>query len=150
MNLRHLLIPLLLLLPACFIDRASDDEPIYPAMLATFKPGVTTAAQVVERLGAPIQVVRLNRRSAYRFEHRMDKTAVLVLVVLILSGSDHRSDRVWAFFDENDVLTHFATSYASHRAEYSLPWEDIHDPVDERAKDEEWREEMGELAGARK
>jgi hypothetical protein len=143
MHFRRLLPALLCCLPSCFIDRASDDEPLYPSMLAGLRPGLSTAAQVVEKLGAPVQVVRLNRRSAYRFEHRMDKSTFLVLIVLVLGGTDHRSDRVWAFFDEHDVLTHFATTYGAHRTEYSLPWEDIHDEVGEREKDEAWRAEHG-------
>jgi len=153
MNSRLRLAPLLLLLaflPACFVNRTADEDPLYPAMLAGLKPGTSTAAQVVDKLGAPTQVVRLNKRSAYRFEHKMEKSVFLFLVVVALGGTDQRSDRVWAFFDENDVLTHFATTYGAHRAEYGLPWEDIHDPEGERSKDEEWKAGLGERAGGAK
>ena len=153
MNSRRCLLPFLLLvalLPACFVSRTADEEPLYPAMLAGLKPGVATAAQVVDKLGAPTQVVRLNKRSAYRFEHKMEKSVFLFLVVIALGGTDQRADRVWAFFDENDVLTHFATTYGAHRAEYGLPWEDIHDPEGERDKDADWQAELGARAGSSK
>src|SRR5262245_42142135 len=100
------LLTALLLLPSCAITRQETNEPIDATVVATFQPGVTTAREVVEKLGAPTEVVQLGRRTAYRYDASKTKSALLFLVVFNMAAQDTRSDRVWAFFDEHDVLTH--------------------------------------------
>ena len=41
------------------------------------------------------------------------------------------------FFDEADVLSHYGASYGTHRTQYALPWEDVHEPEDNAARDAE-------------
>lgn len=126
MRLLLLLAPLLLL-PACAFGRFSENEPLQASQLAGFMPGKTTAQEVVTALGPPTDVVWLGKRTAYRYDHLRRKVAATILIVINLANFDERSDRVWLFFDENDVLTHFAGSFAAERTEYSFPWEDLHD-----------------------
>jgi hypothetical protein len=127
---------LLLLLPACAIGRQETNGPLDATLVARLKPGVTTAKQVVETLGAPTDVVQLGRRVAYRYDASATKSAGLFLVVFNMFGQDTRSDRVWVFFDEKDVLTHYGASLAVHRTQYALPWEDVHEASDNAARDE--------------
>ena len=42
---------------------------------------------------------------------------------------------VWVFFDENNVLSHYGATFAVHRAQYALPWEDVHEPEDHAKRD---------------
>ena len=39
------------------------------------------------------------------------------------------------FFDEHDVLSHYGASFGTHRTQYALPWEDVHESSDNEARD---------------
>ncbi len=124
------ILSLLLLVPllgSCFVSRATVNEPLGSARLAKLEPGVTTAAEAVRWLGAPNEVVQLGRRSAYRFDAQANKRSGLWLVVVALFNDDTREDRIWTFFDENDVLTHVAATLTFDDARYGMPWNSIHD-----------------------
>src|SRR5215471_1331124 len=127
----------LLLLPlgSCIMARQVDNEPLDPVKIKSLVPGKTTAKQVVELLGAPTEVVQLHKRSAYRYEHTMTKYAGLVLLLINFGQSDSRSDRLWVFFDENDVLTAVGDTLASHHTQYAMPWENVHEKSDNDARD---------------
>lgn len=135
----RLLLPLLLLLccavSGCAIARQETNEPLDAQAVAGLRPGTTTAREVVERLGAPTEVVQLGRRTAYRYDAAVTKSTGLILILFNMFGQDTRSDRLWVFFDERDVLTHYGASYATHRTQYALPWEDVHEPEDNAARD---------------
>jgi hypothetical protein len=111
---------------ACFLSRRTVNEPIREEKLAALVPGKTTAAEVVTRLGAPSEVVQLGRRSAYRYEATTTKDTGLWLLVVGLYNSDAHADRVWVFFDENNVLAHVGATLAAEEAEHALPWSEIH------------------------
>ena len=120
------LLVLLLLLPSCAMARTGVNRPLDPVALGSLSPGVSTAADVVRILGAPMDVVQLGRRSAYRYEFINSKRAVLFLVVVGFYNQDTRADRAWVFFDENQVLTHVGTTFEGDENEYAMPWEDVH------------------------
>jgi hypothetical protein len=124
-----------LLLTACGIARMESNDPIDATVVRTFEPGRTTARDVVEKLGAPTEVVQLGRRAAYRYDASSSKSAGLVLFVFNMFAQDMRTDRVWVFFDEKDVLTHCGATYGTHRTQYALPWEDVHEREDDAARD---------------
>lgn len=124
-----------LLLAACAIGRQAVNEPLDAEAVARLQPGVTTARHITEALGAPTEVVQLGRRTAYRYDATTTKAAVFFLVVLNFGNLDARSDRLWVFFDENDVLTHYGASYGTHRTQYAMPWEDVHEASDNAARD---------------
>lgn len=126
---------LLLLSSACALGRMDQNDPLDAGVIATLQPGVTTARQVVERLGAPTEVVQLGRRTAYRYDATTTKAAMLFLVVLNFGNVDGRSDRLWVFFDQDDVLSHYGASYGTHRTQYAMPWEDVHEASDNEARD---------------
>ena len=117
----------LALVPACVLARNTTNEPILPSTVARLEPGTTTARAAVELLGSPTEVVQLGRRTAYRYDSTTSKRAGLWLVVVGLYGSDTHSDRVWLFFDENEVLTHYGATLRAKDAEYALPWERVHE-----------------------
>ena len=122
-----LLVWLLTLAPACAFARSSENKPLEAGALRALQPGTTTAREVVELLGAPIDVVQLGKRSAYLYRFTSTKRAVLFLVVLNLYNQDLRSDRAWVFFDENQVLTHVGVTLEGDQPRYAMPWQDIHD-----------------------
>lgn len=134
-HLRSRCLPFLLLLPACAFGRQDVNEPIDAMTVRAFVPGQTTAREVVERLGAPTDVVQLGKRTAYRYEGSTQKSTVLFLLLINFGNQDMRSDRVWVFFDEHDVLTHCGASFGTHRTQYALPWEDVHEGEDHASRD---------------
>jgi hypothetical protein len=109
------------LLTGCFLDRAATNVPLDPAAVAALEPGVSTADDVTRLLGAPIEVVQLGRRSAWRFEYQLVKRTGLFLVLFGTRGTDTQSDRVWVFLDEQDRVTHVGATFDSEEAEYALP-----------------------------
>ena len=109
------------LLPGCFISRSTVDRPLDAALVSALVPGETTADEVASLMGAPAEVVQLGRRTAWRYEYKVQKQAAAFLFVLGLRGMDTQSDRVWVFFDEEQKLTHVGSSFASSEASYALP-----------------------------
>lgn len=124
-----------LTLGGCAIARQETNEPLDAEAIGGLEPGATTARQVVELLGAPTEVVQLGRRTAYRYDATTAKAAVLFLFVFTAIGQDQRSDRLWVFFDESDVLTHYGASYGVHRTQYAMPWENVHEAGDNASRD---------------
>jgi hypothetical protein len=140
LGLRALLAVLFLCLftaPGCVVARSDENEPLDPEIVRRLVPGRTTSKQVVELLGAPNDVVQLAKRTAYRYDHRRQKGAGLILIVLNFANLDARTDRMWLFFDENQVLSHFGATFASHHTQYAMPWEDVHEAEDNAARDED-------------
>ena len=131
-----LLLPLSI--PAgCAFARQDVNEPLDVATVRELVPGKTTAREVVERLGAPTDVVQLGRRTAYRYDATSGKSTLLILLLINFANQDTRSDRVWVFFDEKDVLTHCGATFGTHRTQYALPWEDVHEAEDNQVRDAE-------------
>ncbi|HEX5050383.1 MAG TPA: hypothetical protein VFZ65_01295 [Planctomycetota bacterium] len=104
-------------LAACAIARQDTNDPLDAATIRALQPGKTTAREVVERLGAPTDVVQLGRRTAYRYDATSAKSSVLFLLLVNFANQDTRSDRLWVFFDENDVLSHYGASFGTHRTQ---------------------------------
>lgn len=114
----------LLLVPlcsSCLLSRTDTNEVILPEAVAQLQPGVHTAADVVGVLGGPTEVVQLGRRSAYKYDRRTEKQTGLWLVIFGLRGVDARSDRIWVFFDEDEMLTHVGSTFEAKNAQYELP-----------------------------
>ena len=136
LHFRRLALPLFLL-SACAFSRQDTNEPIEVAMVRGLVPGKTTAKEVVDTLGAPTDVVQLGRRTAYRYDATTAKSTLLILLIVNFANQDTRSDRVWVFFDDKDVLTHLGATFGTHRTQYALPWEDVHEVEDNQSRDAE-------------
>lgn len=141
MQIRSLCLLSLLCLPSCFLSRRTENEPLSYASTDGLQPGVTTAREVVDRLGAPVDVVQLGKRTAYQYRYTKTKSAGLLLLIVGLFNEDTRSDRLWVFFDESEKLTHFGSSLEAHHAQYAMPWNSIHDVGDARSWDRDRRNE---------
>ena len=132
---RPLILLLLVFAPACGIARQATNDPLDAVAIKQLVPGRTTAREVVERLGGPNEVVQLGRRTAYRYDSAKTKSAVLFLLLVNFANQDTRQDRLWVFFDESDVLTHYGATYGTHRTQYAMPWEDVHEDADNASRD---------------
>ena len=114
------------LLHGCLVARTGVNDPIARESVESLRPGMS-ATDVVAALGAPVEVVQLGRRSAYRFDHSKRKRAGLFLLLVGFFNEDTREDRVWAFFDENDVLTHLGATLDADETRYAMPWSDVYE-----------------------
>lgn len=117
---------LLALLPGCFLARNTVNEPIAAAAVAELVPGQSRAADATRLLGAPSEVVQLGRRTAYRYDFQTTKRAGFTLIVVTMFNDDTHADRVWLFFDEEDVLTHVGSTLEAVQARYAMPWQKVH------------------------
>ena len=128
---------LLSFVSACAFSRQDTNEPVEVAVVRGLVPGKTTAKEVVDTLGAPTDVVQLGKRTAYRYDATSSKGTTWIMIFANFGNKDTRSDRVWVFFDDKDVLTHYGASFATHRNQYAMPWEDIHEASDNQSRDAE-------------
>jgi outer membrane protein assembly factor BamE (lipoprotein component of BamABCDE complex) len=109
---------------SCFVSRETTNVPISPELVEQLQPGVTTATEVAELLGAPSEVVQLGFRSAWRYDHVKAKRAGFTIIVVTMMDTDARTDRVWVFFDENELLTNVGSTFQAGGSQYQLPWQD--------------------------
>jgi outer membrane protein assembly factor BamE (lipoprotein component of BamABCDE complex) len=114
-----------LLTPSCFMTRSTVNEPLIADKLASLKPGAT-AAQVAETLGAPTEVIQLDKRMAWRYDFTQSKTAGIYLIVVNFQNVDLRADRAWIFFDANNTLLYASNTFQAANSEYAMPWSDVH------------------------
>lgn len=126
-TLHALLASTCLLAPACFLSRDTINVPLVERKVAELVPGTSTAKDVTSALGAPHEVVQLGQRTAYRYDYTATKRAGFSIVVLTFLNADTRQDRVWLFFDAQDVLTHFGKTLEADDVEYAMPWMEVHD-----------------------
>ena len=126
-----LLPPLMTLIAGCALGQFSDNEPLEPKLMVQLVPGRTTAKQAVELLGAPMQVVQLDKRSAYFYSYT-NRRLTGVISPLLLANNDSRSDRMWLFFDETDRLTHYSGTFEGARVRWGFPWTSLHNPDRQR------------------
>ncbi len=113
---------LLTLLPGCFTTRTTVNQQLSPEAAAQIAPG-TTAAEVVELLGAPTDIVQLGHRSAYLYEFQQTKMTGLLAAVVGFMNSDTRSDRIWVFLGPGgEEVTHVGSSFDADKAQNGMPW----------------------------
>lgn len=108
-------------LSGCFLSRSQANPPLPPEAVAAIEPGVSDANDVTRLLGAPNEVVQLGLRSAWKYEHTVEKQSAAFLILLGLRGVDTQADRVWVFFDEEDRVLHVGSLFQANEAEYDVP-----------------------------
>ena len=118
-SLLRLFLPLVL--GSCFFGERRLNSPIDTDALARLEIGTSTAAEVTAALGAPEQVVELGENSAWLYRHNHEKNTGVFLILVGLYGEDVQSDRVWAFFDRNGVLTQIGATLQADEARFRLP-----------------------------
>jgi len=118
------LLPLLaLLFVSCAVARQRENEPLPALEVQAIEVG-DTAGSVVDRLGAPTEVVQLGLRTAYRYDFTQTKSAGLFLLVVGFFNQDTSQDRVWVFLDEDARVTHVGATLDGDEPEYQMPWSD--------------------------
>jgi len=124
---RSLLVLALAFAPACFVSRSMVNEPLRRAQIESLVPGESTAKDVVALLGAPNEVIQLGSRTAYRYDFTLMKRAGFTIIIFTALNEDTRSERVWLFFDKDDLLTHLGLTMQAKGTRYAMPWGDVHE-----------------------
>lgn len=112
----------LLLTPGCFLSKSHVNSELDATIMESLIPGQSTADDVLGLLGAPMDVVQLWNRSAWRYDHTQTKDSMLILVIVNFGKTDSKQDRVWVFFDANDVVTHIGGTFEANQVEWGLPF----------------------------
>ncbi len=107
--------------PSCYLGETQVQKPFTADAVGKMQPGVTTAQEVANLLGAPTRVVEIGGGSAWLYEHAVAKDAALWLLLIVLRGNDTQTDRIWVFFDGQGRLTHAAASFDADSARYAFP-----------------------------
>ena len=116
------LIIVVLLSGCAVIGRGKDFRPFDEQALTQIKPGQTTAAEVTKFFGAPSQIVKLSNGNAYVYARSLSKATGVWLIVLTLANYDTQHDRIVFFINQNDVVTHFGSSFKTGTAAYGMPF----------------------------
>jgi hypothetical protein len=110
-----LLLSLLPMLHGCTRTVAERGlEPLWRGLPAEFLVrGVTTKAEILERLGPPSQVITEGRGEIFYYLHEEARTRGLVLIVYNRTETETRYDRAIFFFGADGVLQEYALSAPS-------------------------------------
>ena len=101
--MKKLLIALALVLSGC----ASTGVQVKDSALTAFKPGVTTKAEIIEKLGPPTSTTNMNGFHFITYagsQYQVRAASLIPVVGLFAGGSDVRTSMVMFQLDDNDVL----------------------------------------------
>ena len=117
------MVVIIVFLSGCAVlARGKDYRPFDAQGLSQIKPGQTTAAEVTKLFGAPTQIVKLSNGNAYVYNRSLSKATGVWLVLVTLVNYDTQYDRMVFFIDENDVVTHYGSSFKAETAAYGTPF----------------------------
>jgi len=118
-----LLITVIHLFPGCAtIGRFKDFRSFDEKGLTQIKPGHTTASEVTKLFGAPSHIVKLANGNAYMYERSLSKGTAIWLIIVTLGNLDTQYDRIVFFFNRDDVVTHYGSSFNMDMAAYGMPF----------------------------
>ena len=109
---------------SCFFARERVNRPIDREAYLRLEPGVSNETDVLRELGAPSEVVQLGDNSAWRYDHTQSKIATIWPILVVFLNKDTQQDRVWAFFNDQGLLTNLGGSFLGDQAAYRMPWSD--------------------------
>jgi hypothetical protein len=104
------------------IGRNKDFRPIEEKTLAQVTPGKTTAADVMTLFGPPNQIVKLTNGNAYMYDRSLSKATGLWLILVSFINYDTQHDRIVFFINNQDMVTHYGSSFKSDTASYGMPF----------------------------
>jgi len=104
------------------IGRGKDFRPIEEKTLAKVTPGKTTAADVMRLFGPPSQIVKLTNGNAYIYNRSLSKATGLWFVLVTFANYDTQHDRIVFFLNNQDLVTHYGSSFKSDTSSHGLPF----------------------------
>lgn len=102
--------------------RGKNFVPFDENTLKQVTTGKTSASEVTQLFGPPNKIVKLSNCNAYLYERSVDKATGLWLILLTFVNFDTQYDRIVFFINNDDVVTHFGSSFNSEKASYGMPF----------------------------
>ena len=121
---RSALLCALLLLPGCFISKDLEERTWDAQAVERLEVGKSTRADVLRVLGSPSEVIELLDSDAYVYEHAVEKTTGLFVIVFNATRRDRQYDRVTVIVDRQGTVAAVGTRWTADQAIYGLPWTD--------------------------
>jgi hypothetical protein len=126
MKRARILIGILLMASICtgcaVFGRGKNFVPFDENALKQVTTGKTSASEVTRLFGPPNKIVKLSNGNAYVYERSVEKGTGLWLVVLTFANFDTQYDRIVFFTNNDDVVTHFGSSFNAEAASYGMPF----------------------------
>ena len=104
------------------VGRGKDFRSLDEKALARIKPGVTTAGEITGMFGPPNQIVKLSNGNAYLYQRSVSKALGVWMILVTTVNYDTAHDRLVFFFNRDDILTHYGSSFTSGEARYGMPF----------------------------
>jgi hypothetical protein len=102
--------------------RGKDFVPFDENAIKQVTTGITSASEVTRLFGPPNKIVKLSNGNAYVYERSIEKVTGLWLVVLTFGNFETQYDRIAFFINNDDVVTHFGSSFNAETASYAMPF----------------------------
>ena len=104
------------------IGRGKDFRPIEEKTLQQVTPGKTNAADIMNLFGPPSQIVKLSNGNAYIYDRSLSKATGIWLIFVTFANYDTQHDRIVFFINNQDLVTHYGSSFKSDTSSYGMPF----------------------------
>ena len=101
--------------------RGKDFKPFDENSLKQVTTGITSASEVTRLFGPPNKIVKLSNGNAYVYERSMRRPRTMVSCSTF-GNWDKQYDRIAFFINNDDVVTHFGSSFNAETASYAMPF----------------------------
>ena len=102
--------------------RGKDFVPFDENALKQVTTGKTSASEVTRLFGPPNKIVKLSNGNAYMYERSVKKATGLWLVLISFGNLETQYDRIVFFINNNDVVTHYGSSFNAGTVSYAMPF----------------------------
>lgn len=118
-----LLVGCVLLLQGCVISRGRVGNPLDEAQIQKLEEGFTKKDVVVALLGAPDRIIVGNNKEIFHYYYYDGKSPGLILLVFNIISLNVRSDNLYIFFDQQDVVQDVIYGKRTPEVRFTLrPW----------------------------
>ena len=106
----------------CVLGKNMEDQKFDASGLDNVAINQTTALEIGQIFGAPSQLVKLSNGNAYIYRRSVAKATAVWLLFVSMGRYDKQYDQIVFFFDNNNILTHYGSSFNVGEASYGLPF----------------------------
>jgi outer membrane protein assembly factor BamE (lipoprotein component of BamABCDE complex) len=118
-----LLLGCILLIQGCVISRGRVGNPLDEAQIKKIEKGSTKKDIVVALLGAPDRIIVGNNKEIFHYYYYDGKSPGLILLAINIISLNVRSDNLYVFFDQEDVVQNVIYGKRTPEVEFTLrPW----------------------------
>ncbi len=118
-----LLLGCILLIQGCVMSRGRVGNPLDEVQIKKIEKGSTKKDIVVALLGAPDRIIVGNNKEIFHYYYYDGKSPGLILLAINIISLNVRSDNLYVFFDQEDVVQNVIYGKRTPEVEFTLrPW----------------------------